>query len=130
MSVSFRESLNFKPNMYLLLLAIVQSLLLSAGQVMLKIALKAMGEPSWTWAFVLSQLTNWWFLATGISLTASGVLWMYMLKRYPFSIAYPLSSMAYVFGMIAAMLVFHEEVPPTRWIGVLLIMGGCYFIAK
>ena len=63
--------------MYLLLVAIIQSLLLSAGQVMLKIALKAMGEPSWTWSFALSQLTNWWFLATGISLTASGVLWMY-----------------------------------------------------
>lgn len=114
----------------LLLLAVVQSLLLSGGQVMLKLAMKGMGQPSWSWSFVLSQLTNWWFLATGISLTASGVLWMFILKRYPFSIAYPLSSMAYVFGMIAAMLVFHEEVPTTRWIGVLLIMGGCYLIAK
>ena len=44
--------------------------------------------------------------------------------------AYPLASMSYVFGMLAAIFIFHEEVPLTRWLGVVLIMGGCYFIAK
>jgi undecaprenyl phosphate-alpha-L-ara4N flippase subunit ArnE len=39
-------------------------------------------------------------------------------------------SLSDVFGMIAAMLVFHEEVSVTKWAGVLLIMAGCYFIAK
>ena len=33
-------------------------------------------------------------------------------------------------GLLYAALVFHEEVSVTRWLGVLLIMAGCYFIAK
>ena len=55
---------------------------------------------------------------------------MHILKNYPFSMAYPLISMSYVFGMVASVLIFHETVPAVRWIGVLLIMAGCYFIAK
>ena len=35
---------------------------------------------------------------------------MYILRHYPFSQAYPLSSLAYVFGMVAAMWIFHEQV--------------------
>ncbi|MCR4995277.1 MAG: EamA family transporter [Bacteroidales bacterium] len=114
----------------LLLLAVLQSILLSAGQVFLKFALNEMGTPSWRWSFIAAQVTNWWFLATGVCLIASSVLWMYILKKYPFSMAYPLASMSYVFGMLAAIFIFHEDVPLTRWLGVVLIMGGCYFIAK
>ena len=44
--------------------------------------------------------------------------------------AYPMVSLSYVFGMFAAMLVFHEQVPTVRWLGVLLIMAGCVLIAK
>jgi undecaprenyl phosphate-alpha-L-ara4N flippase subunit ArnE len=32
--------------------------------------------------------------------------------------------------MFAAILFFHEEVPLVRWAGVLLIMAGCFLIAK
>lgn len=114
----------------LLPLAILQSLLLCAGQVFLKLAMRDMGTPAWRWSFVTAQLTNWWLLATGLSLVSASLLWMYILKRYPFSMAYPLASMSYVFGMLAAIFVFHESVPPARWLGVVLIMGGCYLIAK
>jgi undecaprenyl phosphate-alpha-L-ara4N flippase subunit ArnE len=44
--------------------------------------------------------------------------------------AYPMVSLSYVFGMLAAIIFFHEDVSVTRWIGVLLIMGGCVLIAK
>ena len=114
----------------LLPLAIAQSLLLAAGQMFLKLALRDMGTPAWQWRFIASQLTNWWWLATGASLAASALLWMYILRRYPFSMAYPLTSMSYAFGMVAAMAVFHESVGPQRWLGVALIMAGCCLIAK
>ena len=114
----------------LLLLALLQSLLLCGGQMFMKLALKAMGAVSWSWAFVVGQLTNWWWLACGVSFTAAGLLWMYILKHWAFSQAYPLSSLAYVFGMIAAMFVFHEHIAWTQWVGILLIMGGCYLVAN
>lgn len=95
----------------------------------MKLALRAMGEASFSWAFIQHQLTNWWWLGCGIGFTAAGVLWMYILKHYPFSVAYPLSSITYVFGMIAAMLIFHEHIVWTQWLGIVLIMAGCFFVA-
>lgn len=43
---------------------------------------------------------------------------------------YPMLSLAYVLGMIAAMLFFHEQIPPIRWVGIALIIGGCMLIAR
>ena len=116
--------------MRLFLIAIVQSMLLCGGQVLLKFALQKMGVFSWTVHFFASQLTNWWFLGCGICYAAATVLWMYIIKNFPFSMAYPLISLSYVFGMLAAMLIFHESIPATRWIGVALIMGGCILVAR
>ena len=112
----------------LLLLVLIQSVFLCGGQVLMKLALKAAGDAAFSWQFILSQLTNWWWLGCGMSFTIAGVMWMYILKHYPFSRAYPLSSMAYIMGMIAAMLVFHEQIVWTQWIGILLIMAGCYMV--
>ena len=116
--------------MQLIPLAIIQSLLLASGQVCLKIALGRMEPFGWNWRFWNSVLTNWQFALCGLFYGAGMVLWFYIIKHFPFSRAYPLMSLSYVFGMIAAMLVFHEEVSLVKWLGVLLIMAGCYFIAK
>ena len=116
--------------MPLLLLAIIQSLLLAGGQVFLKLALSRMDPFGWNWGFWGSLLTNWHFALCGLLYGAGTLLWFYIIKHFPFSMAYPLVSLSYVFGMIAAMIIFHEEVSVTKWAGVLLIMAGCYFIAK
>lgn len=113
----------------LLPLSILQAILLAGGQVLVKIALQHMPKVEWSWSFVWSQATNWWWLACGISFGGATVLWAYILKHYPFSLAYPMSSMAYIFGMIAAMLIFHEQISTSAWVGICLIMLGCYFIA-
>lgn len=113
-----------------LLLILVQSVTLTAGQVMLRLALQRIGVVSFTWGFIHAQLLNFWWLGCGIAFLLAGLLWMYILKHYPFSIAYPMASVCYVFGMIAAVFVFHEQVSFTQWLGVLLIMGGCFLIAR
>ena len=116
--------------MRLLLISIVQSILLCCGQVLLKLALQRMGAFSWTLDFFSRNLTNWWFLACGICYGCATALWLYIIKTFPFSMAYPMVSLSYIFGMFAAILVFHEQVPLIRWAGVLLIMAGCVLIAK
>ena len=35
-----------------------------------------------------------------------------------------------LFGMLAAMFIFHEDIPMTRWMGIFLIMTGCVLVAK
>jgi undecaprenyl phosphate-alpha-L-ara4N flippase subunit ArnE len=52
------------------------------------------------------------------------------LKFFPFSIAHPLTSFSFIFGMLAAIFIFGETVPLTRWVGVALIIVGAFFIAK
>lgn len=114
----------------LLLLALVQSSLLAGGQVLLKFALNRMLPFSWSLAFWKSVFVNWQFAACGVCYGAGSLLWFHIIKNYPFSMAYPLVSLSYVFGMVAAIVFFHESVEWTKWLGVILIMGGCYFIAK
>ncbi len=113
-----------------MILAVVQSALLAGGQVFLKVALERMLPFGWTKAFWFSLLVNWPFACTGILFGAGSVLWMYIVKHYPLSVAYPMISLSYVFGMLAAILFFHESVSLTKWIGVALIMLGCCLIAK
>lgn len=115
----------------LLLLALLQSVLLCGGQVLLKISLQHMGAFGWTRDFwVNSIFLNWWWLGCGLCFLSAGLLWMYIVKNYPFSMAYPLTSLTYVFGMVAAMLVFHEPVNWMQWGGILLIMAGCYLVTR
>ena len=110
--------------------AILQSILLVGGQVFLKLALTRMPSFAWTREFWLNLLSNWQFAACGLFFGLASVLWMYIVKIFPFSSAYPMVSLSYVFGMLAAILFFHEEVSIAKWLGVVFIVLGCMLIAK
>lgn len=114
----------------ILFYSLLQSTLLVGGQVFLKFALMRMPAFGWTRTFWLSLLSNWQFAACGLFFGAASLLWMYIVKTFPFSMAYPMVSLSYVMGMVAAIMFFHEEVSMTRWIGVAFIVLGCFLIAK
>lgn len=113
-----------------ILLCVVQSVLLTGAQVFLKFALNKMPHFAWTKAFWGSLLTNWQFALSGLFFGAASLLWMYIIKHFPFSVAYPMISLSYVFGMMAAVMFFHEDVSVTKWVGVGFIIIGCCLIAK
>ncbi|MDR0795063.1 MAG: EamA family transporter [Tannerella sp.] len=108
----------------------LQSLFLASGQVFLKLAMMRMDKFSFTWKFFREATQNWAFAACGASMLLATLLWLYILKNYEFSIAYPLTSISYLIGMVAAIFVFHESIPLTRWIGVFLIMSGVFLVTK
>ena len=110
--------------------SIIQCLFLAIGNVLLKFGLEKSGAFSWTWKFFRDFFTNWWMLGSGLSMVAATILWFYILKNNQLSLAYPLISISYIFGTLAAVFVFHETVPLARWFGVLLIMVGVAFLAK
>ena len=114
----------------LLILVAIQTAFLAGGQVLLKLSMAKLPKFNWSWAYFKAVATDWWLLSCGISFGAATVLWLYILKHFPFSQAYPLTALGYIFGMIAAILVFGESVPFSRWIGVILIVAGCMFIMK
>lgn len=102
-------------------LAILQAVLLCAGQVFLKLGMTQPNPIRWD---------NGWLAACGLAFAGAGVLWAYILRCYPFAQAYPLSALAFVFGMLAAMYVFHESVSLLNWAGVLLIVIGCFLVSR
>lgn len=114
----------------LLTLALIQSALLAIGQVMLKLGVGRMEPFGWNERFWHSVLFNWQFAASGLCFGAGSLLWMYIVKRFPLSMAYPMISLSYVFGLIAAAMVFHEIVDYKKWLGVTLIIGGCILISR
>jgi undecaprenyl phosphate-alpha-L-ara4N flippase subunit ArnE len=114
----------------LVLYATLQSLYLVSGQIFLKIALAQTGRFSLSWQFIKSALTAWQLAASGLCMALASLIWVYILKHYEFSVAYPMISISYIFGLLAAIFIFHEPIPLTRWIGVLLIMGGVFLVTK
>ena len=103
---------------------------LAAGNVLLKFGLEKAGAFSWSWRYFRDFFTNWWMLGSGLSMAAATVLWFYILKNNELSLAYPLISISYIFGTLAAVFFFNETVSLTRWLGVLFIMLGVAFLAK
>jgi undecaprenyl phosphate-alpha-L-ara4N flippase subunit ArnE len=110
--------------------ATIQSLFLVAGQVFLKIAMMQTDKFSFTWKFFREAMQTWQFAACGLCMLVASLIWFYILKHYEFSVAYPLISISYLLGMLAAIFVFHETIPSIRWIGVILIMVGVFLVTK
>ena len=116
--------------MKVIILTIFQCFLLASGQVCFKFAVEKIEKFRWSYVYFFNLMTNYWFLASGVCLILATVLWGFILKHFAFSIAYPVTAFAYIFGMLAAVFIFHETVPITRWIGVGFIMLGVIFLVK
>lgn len=114
----------------LLLLSTIQCFFLVITQIFLKLAVVQMGAFHLSVDFFKRLLVNWQLACSGVSVIIATILWMYILKHFDFSMAYPMISISYIFGMVASIVVFNESIPSTRWIGVVLIMIGVIFVAK
>ena len=114
----------------LVVLATFQSFLLASSQVFLKLATMRMDKFSFSLSFFKALLLNWQLAFSGVCICTATIIWMYILKRFELSVAYPLISISYIFGMLASVFIFKEAVPFTRWIGVGFIMLGVIFLVK
>lgn len=114
----------------LLPISLLQCMLLTGGQVLMKFGLTKAGGFSMSFSYFYRLLTDWQFICCGLCYGAGSVLWMYIIKHFPFSMAYPMVSLSYVMGMFAAIVFFKEQIPLSRWIGVFMILTGCVLIAK
>ncbi len=115
----------------MIVLMLVQTAMLVLGQVFLKLGMRDMGEWQWTCSYIWHEvILNIWLMLAVVLLIAANLFWMWLLNKYPFSQIYPLTSLGFVFGMLSGVFIFHETVGYMQWIGVVMVIIGCYFIAK
>lgn len=99
-------------------------LLLIGGQLIWKQALNAMNGLS-----VVNVITSPGVWIGGFLYVIATGLWFVILNNMKLSVAYPMQSLAYVFGLLAAWAIFSETIPTTRWIGVGVILLGVYLVS-
>lgn len=110
---------------------LLQTASLVLGQVALKLGMRDMPAWQWSWSYIWHEvILNAWLMIAIALLIFANLFWLWLLNKYPFSQIYPLTSLGFVFGMLFGVFIFHEHVGYLQWIGVVMVMLGCYFIAK
>jgi len=117
-----------------LTLLAVTILLNVAGQLAMKKGMTAVGAVTFQidrFASAMGQaLSNGYVLAGIAAYGISAVLWLVLLSRLALSYVYPAISLGYVLVVLISWAVLREDVPPLRWLGVLVICGGVYLIGR
>jgi drug/metabolite transporter (DMT)-like permease len=111
---------------YVLLL--VNVCLLVGGQMLWKVGASSINE--WGVGTIFYLLRSPFFIGGGLLYVIATFIWMYIISKMPFSVAYPMQSLSYVLGVIMAFLIFKEQVSLTQWLGIVVIVLGVYLIAK
>lgn len=110
------------------LFLILSILLISLGQILQKRATEATPFIKFFENHHLSSIFTHSFLFSTIALALSTVLWVLSLSGLDLSIANPSLSLSYVIVMISAKIIYGEQIPKRRWVGIFLIIVGIIVI--
>ena len=104
------------------------------GQLMLKIGMSNMGALDLSVAglpnIALKIMTNPTIII-GLAIYMGGVFfWLIGLNKLDLSFLYPFASLSYVLITVAAWAFLHEQIPPLRWVGLLVICIGVALVAR
>ena len=62
--------------------------------------------------------------------TVNFFIWIIVLSRVDLSVAVPVCSFSYIFVPILSIVFLGEMVNPLRWLGIIVIITGIYFVSK
>lgn len=60
----------------------------------------------------------------------SAIIYLTVLSKAEVSYVYPMIAIGYVITAFLARMYFNESITALRWIGILLILGGVFLVAK
>lgn len=120
--------------LFTLIIALIAILLLVGGQTLLKLGLNHIGGVSLfdgdALGSLLGLLRTPWIILGFVCYGISALLWLDVLSKLDFSMAFPMVSLTYVFSLVIGRFIFHETVGLDRIIGVLLILAGLFFVIR
>jgi drug/metabolite transporter (DMT)-like permease len=114
------------------LLGLVAIMLLSAGQTALKAGLNAIGGVSLADGPIgfLKLFQTPWVIVGFACYGLSSILWLDVLSKLDFSLAFPMVGLTYVFTLLIGRFFFGETVGWERMLGVGLILCGVFFLIR
>lgn len=105
-------------------LCLINTLLMVCGQMLFKLG--SAGKTISKATDIISLLFSPVILLALVLYAVTTLLWLYILSRVKISFAYPIQALAFPIVLIASALIFHEEIPVNRWIGVVIVVIGVY----
>ncbi len=115
-----------------IILALAAIMLLSAGQTSLKYGLNAIGGVSLAdgLAGLFKLLETPWVVIGFVLYGLSSVIWLDVLSKLDFSLAFPMVGLTYVFTLLIGRYFFGEAVGWERMLGVGFILCGVFFLVR
>jgi drug/metabolite transporter (DMT)-like permease len=103
---------------------------MSAGQLLFKMAANSYGtENVGTGERLLALFSNLYFLSAFVLYAGFALVWVWILSFTPLSRAYPFVALAFALTPLLAGSLFGETISPRLIIGLLLILGGLFFVS-
>ncbi len=121
-----------KPMLGTFILGLVSIMLLSAGQTSIKFGLNAIGGVSLADGVMgmLKIFQTPWVIAGFFFYGVSAILWLDVLSKLDFSLAFPMVALTYVFTLLIGRFFFGETIGWERILGVALILTGVFFLIR
>ena len=84
---------------------------------------------TWSWTGITGLASPLTWVAIAL-ITVDLMIWLYVLRHIPLSIAFPLSRIVDVLVPISCWIILHESISPRRWGGIALVIIGVAIVAK
>jgi multidrug transporter EmrE-like cation transporter len=108
----------------------LEAIFVTASEVLLKVgASETKQVAGWEWTGLMPLASIWTWVAI-VFLVLSFVCWIYVLRRIPLSIAFPLSNVVHVLVPLSCWIFLGEHIPATRWYGIAVVILGLALVAK
>lgn len=126
--------MNLSPALITLILIMIPTITGVAGQLLLKVGMTQLGALDLSLAglpAMIVRIVTTPAVVIGLAIYLGGVFfWLLALNRADLSYVYPFASLSYVAITFASWALLHENVPPLRWAGLLVICVGVIFVAR
>ncbi|PKP53105.1 MAG: hypothetical protein CVT92_05910 [Bacteroidetes bacterium HGW-Bacteroidetes-1] len=122
-------------NMFkVVLLSVFTTLLITTGQVLWKIGLQKIGgfylaEKSILENIIRIVFNGWIFSGFVVYALATG-FFMWLLSKFDISLVIPITSVAFIYSLLAGYWIFHENISPMRIAGVIFIIFGVFLVVR
>lgn len=120
-------------SLIVLALLVTSVVFATAGQITLKTAMNRVGRIGTAQVTAagdtLLRMAREPLLWIGLALFGiSALFWLVVLSHVPLSLAYPVVGISYIFVVGFSKLILHEQVPPLRWVGAIVVAIGIALI--